>query len=379
MIRQICTILLLILLGAQPASSQSDSSHLRITLLTCGTGTQPWETFGHSAIRVADSLRGSDNVYNWGTFNGYDEDFLIKFTRGKLLYYLSYYPYRQFLMEYADYGRSVWEQELILSGAAKIQIYEFLQWNAREENKYYKYDFFFDNCATRIRDVFPAALGKEFRFGKTLPPGKKLSYRNIINQYFYRVHWQRFGVNILLGSRIDSIMSNEDIMFLPDYLSLGIGKSRLGSQAVSGEPVQVVPGSEALPAGVNGPLLLTLGILLLTVAGVFVPRLRALYFFMRFLLLFLTGFIGCFIIIMWLGTDHQACANNFNLLWALPTNLILAFRPGKIRSRYALMAILLIFISMLLHLFRIQELPLLELSPMLLSLLLHYGMIYRKH
>lgn len=377
MFRHLTSFLLLLFLPLF-AFAQGDSSHLRITLLTCGTGLQPWETFGHSAIRITDSLRGTDDVYNYGTF-GFDDDFLIKFTRGKLDYYLSYYPYQEFLYEYAQVGRSVHEQELYLDGAAKRSMYEFLQNNALDENKYYKYDFFFDNCATRIRDVFPRSLGKDFQFGNVLPPGQNLTYRNIINQYFYRVHWQRFGVNILLGSKIDKVMTNEEIMFLPDFLRDGILKANLAGKKISGQPMSVVPGSEPEKAGINGAFILTLSILLLTAAGLFMPRLKPLGKIMSFILLFLTGFIGCFIIVMWLFTDHQACQNNFNLLWALPTNILLAFSSKYNKSRYVIIAMVLMIVSILLHLFKVQELPLVELSPLLLALLLCYGMIYRKN
>jgi hypothetical protein len=356
--------------------AQTDSSHLRISLLTCGTGPEPWETFGHTGVRVTDSVRGTDNVYNYGTFNGYDENFLMEFTRGKLLYYLSYYSYDAFVREYSTVGRSVQEQVLLLDGRAKQAIYEFLQWNALEHNKYYKYDFFFDNCATRIRDVFPRALGTKFRLGYTLPEGQQLTFRNIINQYFYRVHWQRFGVNILLGSKIDKVMTNREVMFLPDFLSEGIRKAQFAGKPISTDRVVVVPGSEPLSAGINGPFILMFVVLVLTIIGLFHSKTGNV---MTFLLLILSGLIGCFILVMWFWTDHQTCQDNFNLLWALPTNVFIALVSKKRKDRYALVAILLILLSLVLHLIGIQELPLFELSPFLLSLLLTYGMIYRKN
>jgi len=363
----------------RPAFSQTDTSHLRISLLTCGTGLQPWETFGHSAIRIVDSVKGTDNVYNYGTFNGYDKDFLIKFTRGKLLYYLSYYPYRQFVIEYEEAGRSVREQALLLPGSSKQALYEYLSWNALEENRYYKYDFFFDNCATRIRDVFPRALGKEFRMGNVLPKNEQLTFRDIINRYFYRVHWQRFGVNLLLGSKIDKVMSNEDIMFLPDFLRDGVLKASYRSRKVSDEAVTIVSGSEPQEAGVNAPFIVMLIIALATISGLCIRKLAPVGNVLSFFVLFLTGFIGCFILVMWFGTDHQACHNNFNLLWALPTNLIVAVASKKNKDKYALLAMVLIFASLLLHILKIQALPLLELSPLLLTLLFIYGTIYRKN
>lgn len=358
---------------------QIDTSHLRISLLTCGTGLQPWETFGHTAIRVTDSVEGTDNVYNYGTFNGYDEDFLLKFTRGKLLYYVSFYPYRSFLQEYAEADRSVVEQELVLPGIAKQALYEYLSWNAREENRYYKYDFFFDNCATRIRDVFSRALGRQFQLGRAQSDSLAITFREMINQYFYRVHWQRFGVNILLGSKIDRVMTNEEMMFLPDYLQKGIATSTYRGKTFTAPPETRVPATDSAETGLNIPFVLMLVFLLLTVGGHLSGNLRPLGRVMTFLTLFVSGFIGCFILVMWLGTDHQACQNNYNLLWALPTNLVMAFASQRSKHKYALIGIILVAVSLVLHLLRIQVLPLFELAPFLAALVFVYGMIYRKN
>ncbi len=376
-----CLILFLTLSGSVFSKADTtvlvDTSRLRISLLTCGAGLQPWETFGHTAIRITDSAKGTDNVYNYGTFDGYDEDFLMKFSRGKLLYYLSFYPYRQFVLEYADAGRSVEEQELILPGQAKQTLYEYLDWNAREENRYYKYDFFFDNCATRIRDVFHRAWGKHFQLGSALDSNEKITFRQIINEYFYRVHWQRFGVNLLLGSRIDSVMTSRDIMFLPDYLQKGISASTYKGALFAADPDMVVPGPEKTGAGLNGPFILMLSVLLLTIAGLFIRRWKKLGNIMTSTVLFISGFVGCFILVMWFGTDHQTCQNNFNLLWALPTNLVIAFAPSKRRRKYIIVAVILLLLSLLLHIIGVQQMPLKELSPFLLSLLIIYGMIYK--
>jgi hypothetical protein len=357
--------------------AQTDTSHLRVSLLTCGPGEEIWETFGHTAIRVIDSVEGTDIVYNYGTFS-FGEGFEMKFMRGKLLYYVSYYPYKEFLEEYVEAKRNVDEQVLLLDGDKKQDIYAFLKNNALEENRYYKYDFFFDNCATRIRDVFPRSLDGKFKFGATLASRERLSYRNIMNQYFYRVHWERVGCNLLLGSPIDRIMSNEDIMFLPDFLKDGIGGATVDGKQIASAPFTVLPGSEKKPAGINEPFILTMIILLLTLVGLTYRPLKIIGSVMTFILLLVTGLLGCLMLFMWLGTDHQACQNNFNLLWALPTNVILAFSKKSNKSRYAVVGIILLLLALVFHVLRIQELPLMELLPVLLALLFIYGSIYKK-
>lgn len=370
-------LLIATLLCFNTVFAQADSSHLRISLLTCGVGDEIWETFGHTALRVTDSVAGTDNVYNYGTF-GFDNDFEIKFMRGKLLYYVSYYPFSSFMEEYVEAKRSVQEQVLLLSGDKKVELYNFLIENAKDENKYYKYDFFFDNCATRIRDVFPRSLDGQFKFAHVLPPGHKLTFRDIINQYFYKVHFERFGVNLLLGSRIDKVMTNEDIMFLPDFLRDGITHATLNGKRISTDPVLLEPGSEFKPAGTNWMLVMTLVTGMLTIIGLTYKPLLPLGKIMSFLMLLVTGLLGCLMLVMWLGTDHQGCQNNYNVLWALPTNLFLAFAGKKNKSRYAIVAIILMGIALVLHILNVQALPLYELWPWLLALLFIYGSIYRR-
>ncbi len=356
----------------------ADNSRLQVSLLTCGSGDEIYETFGHTAIRVLDSAAGTDMVYNYGTFDGYTEDFELQFMRGKLLYYVTCYPYSVFLQEYAEYHRSIEEQVLQISGGAKQSISNYLKNNARDENKYYKYDFFFDNCATRIRDVFRYALGVKFKYADVLPKEGNITFRQIINRYFYRTHGERVGVNLLLGSRIDKPMTNLDIMFLPDYLRDGLAGATLKGKPIVGNTVKVLYGSPYKPAGFNWVLALTICLALLTMVGLVLPAAKPLGRIMQFTILFITGLLGCLMLVMWFATDHQGCQNNYNILWALPTNLIIAFTGKRNKSRYAIIGTLLIFVSICLHILKVQELAILELSPILLSLLFVYVNIWKQ-
>lgn len=372
--------LLLCLLLLLPAGlfAQEDSSRLRISLLTCGPGDEIWAQFGHTAIRVTDSAMGTDLVYNYGTFS-FGEGFEIQFMRGKLLYYVSYYPYEYFLDEYADPERRVEEQVLDINVEQKKAIQAYLVENAKEENRYYKYDFFFDNCATRIRDVFPMAMDKDFSYGRTLPETSKLTFRQIMNEYFYRVHFERLGCNLLLGSPIDKVMTESEVMFLPDFLRDGMAGATLGGRKIAPETTLIFEGPGKVPAGPNLPLIVLSIAAALTIIGIAIPGLKLLGDIMSFLFLLVTGLLGCLMLVMWLWTDHQGCQENFNILWALPTNLIFAFVPRKrTKNKYAILAVVLIFVSLLLHVLVVQQLPLLELSPLLLALLFIFGSIIKR-
>lgn len=361
---------------AQPGGA--DSSHLRISLLTVGTGDEIYAAFGHTGIRITDSVSGKDEVYNYGTFDGFDKDFEMKFARGKLLYYISSESFANFMNTYVHEERSVQEQQLFLNGRQKEELRAFLINNERPENRYYKYDFLYDNCATRIRDVFPKTFGAGFQFGRTMPAGSKLTFRHIINHYLAAQHWERLGINLCLGSRIDKVMGNEDVMFLPDYLRDGIGNGTVNGQKIATAPVTILRMPPMPPAGPDIPMWVMIGVGALTILGLSVPQLRPLGKFLSNLLLIFTGLLGCFLLFMWLGTDHQGCRNNLNLLWALPTNLMLPFLGRRGKDKYAVLAILLLLLSLLLHVLGIQELALTELWPLLLALLYIYGMIYRR-
>src|SRR5690606_26079988 len=188
-----------------PASASPDS--LRISLLTCGVGDELYASFGHSGIRIINYTAGTDEVYNYGAFDFSDPDFYQKFTLGKLLYYLDKANFRQFMSTYVHEERSVREQVLRLPTSEKQEIKTYLETNLRPENRSYPYDFLFDNCATRIRDISPAVLGNDFFWGTALPGEQQISYRTILNRYLIDKHWERLGINLLLGSNVDSIMS----------------------------------------------------------------------------------------------------------------------------------------------------------------------------
>lgn len=381
MFRRLLVFLSFVLLACRPAAhAQGDSSHLRISLLTCGTGDELYASFGHTGVRIIDTNTGMDIVYNYGTFNGFEENFELKFMRGKLLYYLSKSSYEQFLETYVEEHRWVQEQELLLTAAQKLYLQALLEDNMLPQNRGYKYDFLFDNCATRVRDLFPKTLGQGFRFGPTLPEGAKVSFRQMINKYLHDKHWERVGINLLLGSKVDKNMSNEGVMFLPDYLRDGIAGATFEGKPVAAPGAYILKPEEQAPAAgqlLNPVLLLTILLAALTVAGLLLRQLSLLGRIMTTLLLVTTGLLGCLMLVMWFGTDHLACRNNWNILWALPTNIILPFVRRSRWKRYALLAIALLLLALVLHVFGVQQMPLLELSPLLLALLYVYGTIYK--
>jgi hypothetical protein len=308
---------------------------LRITLLTCAPGEELYSTFGHTAIRVQDSLAGVDAVYNYGTFE-FAPDFYSKFIRGKLLYSLSVEAFPDFLYTYQLESRSVVEQELQLSCAEKLKLYGALQINALEENRHYKYDFLFDNCTTRARDIIANNTASPVNFNNILPANVP-SFRNLIHSYLDKGHepWSKLGIDILLGAKLDRKVTNLQSMFLPDYLLKGLDSARVnGKHLVTvPSPVLTMP-SPLANSDIFTPLvcfsLLFLVVLLLSLKQS-KRTARALLLF-DFLFFFILGVAGLLLLFMWFGTDHTVTSNNYNLAWALPTHVVMAFFIGKKRS-----------------------------------------------
>jgi hypothetical protein len=312
-----------------PAVAQTDSSHLRISLLTCSPGAELYSTFGHTALRVVDSARGIDMVYNYGTFDDRDPDFYVKFTKGIMVYALSNYSYQDFLLEYQYEKRSVIEQDLALTGDEKQRLYAALQLNAQEQNRYYNYYFHTDNCTTRARDVVAQKTGAAVVF-KNILPEKPPSYRNLIHTYLNKggQYWSKFGIDLLLGSNLDKKVTNEGAMFLPDYLMKGFDNATANGHSLVNQKQTVLAMTPEPPAATMfTPLFI--GSMLFTIIGLLSFSTNS--WAQRFLIVFdavfflIIGLFGIVIVTLWAIRIDTVCRNNFNIAWALPTHFFVAF------------------------------------------------------
>jgi len=310
------------------SQAQRDSScSVQISLLTCSPGEELYSTFGHSALRVKDSTTNTDIIFNYGTFDFDDPAFYSKFTRGKLLYFVSVQKFESFLEEYQYYQRGITEQILDLSCLEKTKLVAALQENAKEENKYYKYDFILDNCTTRLRDIVFKNAGAAL-ITKDIRPGQRITFRKLIHKYLdssYQ-YWSKFGIDILLGKPLDKKLTNNEAMFLPDYLLKGFDSSMIGKKPVVSNKYEIL--RPALPEQ-KSSLITPFNVFLIlffviVVLGILKNTGKLLSVF-DFMLFFLSGALGVFLLFMWFGTDHPECKDNFNLTWALPFHFIIVF------------------------------------------------------
>jgi hypothetical protein len=327
-----------------------DSCRFQINLLTCTPGEELYSTFGHSALRVTDRLSGADIIYNYGTFDFDDPNFYSKFTRGKLLYFVSIDGFENFMKAYEYEQRGITEQVLNLSCQDQQKLVNALQENAKEENKYYKYDFVIDNCTTRLRDiVFKNSSGPVVT--KNIRPSSDITFRKLIHEYLNKSyqHWSKLGIDILLGDPIDKKITNNEAMFLPDYLmkafdsTITNGKSLvLSKQEILKATVPVSKAPLLSPFAVFAVIFLLIAALTFTKTG---NRFLALF---DFILFFLAGTIGILILFMWFGTDHPECKNNFNIAWAFPLHFLIVFfifqRRNWLRYYFLLNSIVLLLL-----------------------------------
>jgi hypothetical protein len=351
--------LMLMFIGSSHAAT--DSSRLQVSLITCAPGAELYSVFGHTALRIVDSAANTDIIYNYGTFNFDDPDFYTKFVRGKLMYFLSQQSFPDFLYEYAYFKRGVTEQVLQLSSTEKKEIQHSLFENVREENRYYKYDFLYDNCATRLRDIiFKTNQNNAFE-----PPAfakQGTSFRDYLHNYLSRaeMQWTTLGIDLLLGIGADKTMTTPESMFLPDYLAQGVSLAVKGQSKLVERDQVHLPNAQDLPVKLpfwQTPLFFFAFLAFLVLLPSFF-RSNALASFqsvMDRIIFVLSGLLGLLLLFMWFGTDHQSFANNINLVWAMPFNLLVAFslnRSGKWLKtyiRFYSLLLLVLMIPVLLH------------------------------
>lgn len=352
-------LLLLAVLGFSQGSELSPLS--KLSLLTVGTGEDLAAKFGHSAIRLQDPSLGIDEVYGYGTYNFEDPNFYLNFVRGKLNYTITRYPYTYFEKSYVVEQRWIKEQVLDVDIVQKKAIIAFLETNLLPKNRFYKYDFLFENCATKIPEVFE----------KTLGTGLKFDYSHLENQFTFRqlIHqnlevnsWSNFGIDLALGSVIDREATPYEHLFLPWYVYQQMKHTFINEKPlVKKESVLL----DIPPREDNTLFLLTplfwLSVLLLVVLVVtyrdYTKKIRSRWLDVS--LFFVTGLAGLLILFLWFFTDHLSTKMNFNFLWAFAPNLVVAFYLFKRQSSkwcwtYVAVLLGLLLLNVVLWLLKVQ-------------------------
>ena len=336
-----------------PNLSAQKSDSLSVYLLTIGQGDAIWERFGHNAIGIRDRRTNTDIVYNWGLFDFASPGFMQKFIRGEMTYWMAGADAASEIAGYISRNREVIIQELNLSAAQREALQEFVDWNAREENKYYRYDYFRDNCSTRVRDALDRVLGGAIRRATDTVVTRQ-SYREEALRLMARDLIASTGIDVGLGKPSDKKMTGWEEMFIPMRLRDQLRDFRVADD--SGRMVPLVVGervvykaerSPEMPDEPNrAPVFLITGTLigaLLLLAGRRARGPAAKAGAVRSLGAIwgvIIGVVGVLLAFLQLGTQHLWAYWNLNTLAYSPLWLILALalpfaRPGALAGQLA--------------------------------------------
>lgn len=306
------------------------SENAQISMLTCSKGDDLYNTFGHTAIHIQDLDNNLNIVFNYGMFSfggsSFKDqlDFGVKFVRGKLEYWLGVEDYNDFVSSYRRQDRWVYEQVLNLDQTEKQYLFDALVLNFAPENRAYKYDFFFDNCSSRVRDIIVDAIGPVFGDeNSSIHEPTHQSYIDLINPYIEGKPWLDIGMDMMLGLPSSRKASKYEFMFLPYHLKEQVSLAEglvLSEEYLVDFPTRA---NEEKKFQLFTPIKF-FSFLFILIAALSYRNYKAEkhWFWIDRILIFVSGFLGSLFLFMWLGTDLLPAHANLNMFWAFPLNLI---------------------------------------------------------
>ena len=298
----------------------------RIALVTMEPGETYWERFGHNALLVDTGDGEEPQLYNYGMFDFDEPGFFVTFMRGEMRYRLAVEGYSQSLAYYGSVGRGVTLQWLNLAPDQATALVEFLRWNAQPENAYYRYDYFLDNCSTRVRDALDLALDGRLK-PQLIGRARGLSYRFEALRLGQRPLWMGLGMSAGLGPFAERQLSRWDEAFVPMRLREALREAKTADGAPLVLAERTLLAHRLAEAAIEPPrwwprflLVGLLGAWLLRWAAASKPRLSAALAGAFWLS---TGLAGLVLVALWTATTHIAAWGNENLLLFSPLALLL--------------------------------------------------------
>ena len=330
---KILFVLFLFCFSAQ-ANQTKDTTNdsVRISLLTCAPGEEIYSLFGHTAIRYEEPAKGIDYVFNYGLFSFNTPNFILRFALGETDYILGVTSYDRFAAEYDYEERSVWQQTLNLLPEEKGKLLYLLEENCRPENRTYRYNFFYDNCATRPRDKIEESIEGKISYDFSDRNHTK-SFRDIVHQYTKGHNWSQFGIDFCIGSEADRPITNRQMMFVPFYLKNDFQRAKIIN---NGKERKLVSDSRIIidcedtdssPTKFDIMNLLTpmrcalLLFIIVTIATIYGIRKKKGLWGLDLALFGTAGIAGCVITFLALFSQHPAVSHNY---------LLFVFQPGHL-------------------------------------------------
>ncbi len=359
------------------------SPNATISIYTCAPGDELYSVFGHTAIRIKDSEQRLDQVFNYGIFDFDTPNFYVKFIRGQLPYRLGVSKPGFFLREYKNDKRGVTENVLLLEPEERQAVATFLFNNYKPENRYYPYDFFYDNCASRIVDVVDHVLTP--RINWEAQAKSKVSFRDLLDPYLEQQPWADLGIDLILGLNSDATASFRQQMYLPDFILTNFNQLRVDRDSVQAQLIGPTTNvlsfeeTETLIPWWEKPAPLFWILCFLVALGTYFLRPGHFFHRLDWLWFGLAGIAGALFLFMWLGTDHEACYRNLNMLWANPLYLlILPALAKRLPKSWERILLVLFAVFNLCVILGIKWLPQdLNIAVIPLALLLLIRIIYR--
>jgi len=319
----------LISLDCSEARAEETPARTEVWLVTYGPGEIYWQRFGHNAIWIRDADLGLDHVFNFGFFDFEQTDFLWHFLQGRLLYFSAARPAQREFAQYIDENRSIRAQRLALSEQQALALTDYLVYEVQPENRDYLYDYYWNNCSTRVRDALDMALGGAIQ-SKYRPLTAVQNLRDHTRRLTIADYWLYLGLELGLGSPVDRPISRWDEFFIPGQLAEGVAQisvfQEMEEKPLVLEDDMLYRSSLRDPPKraerwwprylVLAPAVLVLAMALSRLANWLSPLLLARSW------LLLSGLVGLAILYLWFFTDHNAARNNLNLalfnpLWIL--------------------------------------------------------------
>lgn len=374
-------LLISLFIGSQFIFAQQNllSEQAEISVLTISQGNSLNDAFGHNAFRIKDSSNNLDITFDYGRFDFEAPNFYLNFARGKLNYSIGSADFYDFLRFYVSQNRTVKEQVLNLSQSEKQSLYNYLLENNKPENRNYLYEFFFDNCATKIKDVVNITLNNTVDFN--IPEDlEQETFRTLIHNNLNRNSWGSLGIDLALGSVIDRKATPEEHMFLPEniYRFFKVATIKDDNKLVK-ENTILYQKKETIKTNsfLTSPLFVfgIISILILYITfNDYKNRKQTKW--LDIMLFSITGLIGVLILLLWFATDHKGTHQNYNLLWAFALNILFIgqFSKEKVSNwfiKYIKLLIILLCLLMLHWIIGVQVFAI-GLIPFLIALFVRY-------
>lgn len=341
-VKRLIQLLLVMLLSATVRAEQPKVvgveyfDSVEVSLLTCAPHEEVYSLYGHTALRWHDLHTGDDLAFNWGIFNFKKPFFVVRFVFGLTDYELGITPFEPFAAYYRRWGAMVTEQVLNLTSAEKSRLQKLLADNYLPENRVYRYNYFYDNCSTRPRDIIERCLDGKVEYKQR--QDYELTFRQMIHEKTKHHEWATEGNDLLLGLRADLKTSRQEQEFLPENLLYDFDRAQIRGNDGAVRPLvvnrrmAVQPGVQVIERDfVMSPIEVGVALLIVSLLVFAVEwRRRHIFIIWDVVLMALTGLAGCVLFVM-LFSQHPCTTTNLQVLLLNPLHLF--FIPSVVRRR----------------------------------------------